>query len=110
MATQPDDKRVGGRVEGRNSAALIGRCTNPPTKVGHLNLHVGKFAKMWGPVHMPAPSSVPAHGLEDGIINLCHNVRKKRVGRITTKKGHTCILAEIDQLKVNEPICRCDNI
>jgi len=46
VATQPDDKRAGGRVEGRNCAALIGRYPKPPTKVWHLNLHVSKFAKM----------------------------------------------------------------
>jgi hypothetical protein len=46
VATQPDDKRAGGRVEGRNNAALIGRYLKTPTKVGHLNLHVSKFAMM----------------------------------------------------------------
>ena len=50
VATQPDDKRADGRVEGRNSAAFIGRDPKTPTKVGHLNLHVSKFAKMWRPI------------------------------------------------------------
>jgi len=30
VATQPDDKRAGGRIDGRNSAALIGRYPKPP--------------------------------------------------------------------------------
>jgi len=45
VATQPDDKRTGGRVEGRNSAAFIGRDPETPTKVGHLNLHVSKICE-----------------------------------------------------------------
>jgi len=40
MAAQPDDKRAGGRVESRNSAALIGRDPEIPTEVRQLNLHV----------------------------------------------------------------------
>jgi len=43
-AAQLDDKRVGGRVESRNSAALIGRDPKIPTEVRHLILNVRKFA------------------------------------------------------------------
>jgi len=103
-ATQPDDKRAGGRVEGRNSAALIGRYPKAPAKVGHLNLHVCKFAKMWSPIHMPTSSSMPAHRLNNSGIHLCHEFRKKRSGCVTPKEGHARILAEIEQLSVNKPI------
>jgi len=44
VAAQPDDKRAGGRVESRNSAALIGRDPETLTEVRQLSLHVRKFA------------------------------------------------------------------
>ena len=108
VATQPDDKRAGGRVEGRNSAALVGRYPKSPTKVGHLNLHVSKFAQIWSPIRMPSSSSMPAHRLDNSGIHLCHKFRKKRSGCVMPKEGHACILAEIEQLIVKKPIW--DNI
>jgi len=104
VTTQPDDKRAGGRVEGRNSAALIGRYPKSSTKVGHLNLHVSKFAKMWRPIHMPTSSSMPAYRLNNSGIHLCHKFREKRSGCVAPKEGHACILAEIEQLIVKKPI------
>ena len=38
VATKPDDKRAGGRVEGRNSGAFIGRDPKTPPKVGEFFL------------------------------------------------------------------------
>ena len=84
VVTQPDDKRAGGRVEGRNSAAFIGRDPKTPTKVGHLNLHVSKFAK----IQMPTSSSMPAHRLNNSVIHLCHKLREKRSGCVTPKEDH----------------------
>jgi len=104
MATKSDDKRAGGRVEGRHSAAFIGRDPKTPTKVGHLNLHVRKFAKMWRPIHMPTSSSMPAHRLNNSVIHLCHKLREKRSGWVTPKEGHVRTLAEIEQLIVKKPI------
>jgi len=104
VATQPDNKRAGDRVEGRNSAPLIGRYPISPTKVGHLNLHVSKFAKMWRPIYMPTSSSMPAHHLNNSVIHLCHKFREKRSGCVTPKEGHVHILAEMEQLIVKEPI------
>ena len=85
VTTQPDDKRAGGRVEGRNSAALIGSYPKSPTKVGHLNLHVSKFAKMWRPIHLPTSSSMPAHRLNNSVIHLCHKLKDKRSGCVTPR-------------------------
>ena len=104
VATQPDDKRASGRVEGRNSVALIGRYHKSNTKVGHLNLHVSKFAKMWSPIRMPTCSSMPAHHLNNSGIHLCHKFREKRSVCVTPKEGHVRILAEIEQLIVQKPI------
>ena len=104
VATQPDDKRAGLRSEGRNSAALIGRYPKTPTKVGHLNLHVSKFAKMWRPIHMPTSSSMPAHRLNNNVIHLYHKLREKRSGCVTPKEDHARMLAEIDQMIVKKPI------
>jgi len=53
---------------------------------------------------MPSSSSVPAHRLDNSVIDLCHKFRKKRSGCVTPEKGHTSILAEIEQLIVNKPI------
>jgi len=53
---------------------------------------------------MPSTGSVPAHSLEDCVIHPCHNFGNKRGGRDTTKRCHTCILAEIQQFYVNEAI------
>ena len=96
MATQPDDKRAGGRVEGRNSAALIGRYPKSLTKVGHLNLHVSKFAKMWRPFHVPTSSSIPAHRLNNSVIHLCNKLREKRSGCVAPQECHPRILAEME--------------
>jgi len=104
VATQPDDKRAGGKVEGRNSAALIGRIPKSPTKVGHLNLHISKFAKMWRPIQMPTSSSMPAHRLNNSVIHLCHKLRQKKSGCVTPQEGHARILAEMEQLIVKKPI------
>jgi len=104
VATQPDDKRAGDRVEGRNSAACIVRDLKTPKKVGHLNLHVRKFAKIWRPIHMPTSSSMPAHCLNNSVIHLCHKLIEKRSGCVTPKEGHACILAEIEQVIVKKPI------
>mmetsp|Transcript_48316 Transcript_48316/g.40883 ORF Transcript_48316/g.40883 Transcript_48316/m.40883 type:complete len:203 (-) Transcript_48316:641-1249(-) len=104
VATQPDDKRAGGRVEGRNSAALIGCYPKTPPKVGHLNLHGSKFAKMWRPIQMPTSSSMPAHRLNNSVIHLCHTLREKRSGCVTPQEGHARILAEMEELIVKQPI------
>ena len=88
----------------RNSAALIGRYPKSPTKVGHLNLHASKFAKMRRPIHMPTSSSMPAHRLNNSVIDLCHEFREKRSGCVTTKEGHERSLTEMEQLIVKKPI------
>ena len=75
----------------------MGRDPKTPTKVGYLNLHVSKFAKMWRPIHIPTSSSMPAHRFNSSVIQLCH-------GCVTPKEGHACILAEIEQLIVKKPI------
>ena len=88
-ATQPDDKRAGGRVEGWNSVALIGHYPKSPTKVGHLNLHVSKFAKMWRPIHMPTSSAMPAHRLynSDSISScLLSTTRQQRQNKTDKTK------------------------
>ena len=59
VATRPDEKRAGGRVAGRNSAVFIGRDPKTPTKVGHLNLHVSKFAEMWLHAHLQFHACTP---------------------------------------------------
>jgi len=84
----------------------LGVIPNQPRtwKVGHLNLHVSKFAKMWRPIHVPTSSSMPAHRLNNGVIHLCHKLREKRSGCVTPKKGHARILAEMEQLIVKKPI------
>ena len=104
VTTQPDNKRAGGRVEGHTSAVLIGHYPKPPTKVGYLNLHVSKVAKMWSSIHMSTSSAMPAHHLNNSGIHLCHKFRRKRSGCVTLKEGHARILAEIEQLSVNKPI------
>ena len=84
VTTQPGDKRAGGTVEGRNSAALIGRYPKSPTKVGYLNLHVSKFAKMLRPIHMPTSSSMPAHHLNNSVIHL---TERRGVGVLRPRKA-----------------------
>jgi len=53
---------------------------------------------------VPAACSIPAHSLEDCVVDVCQNIRNVRGGRVTTRKSHMRILAEIEQLDVKEPI------
>jgi len=57
---------------------------------------------------MPSTGSVPAHSLDYCVVHLCQNFRNKRGGRVTAKESQSCILAEIEQLKVNGNIQFCD--
>jgi len=55
---------------------------------------------MGGLISVPATCSIPAHSLKDCIVDLRKNFRNVRGGRVTTKKSHMRIFAEIEQLDV----------
>ena len=69
VATQPDDKFAGGRVEGCYSAALIGRYPKSPTKVGHLNV-IEKFIIRQPPIGEKDDHDSENSWISDGLPSI----------------------------------------